>query len=105
MFTGNLSQPIIAATILRRLGPPEQLLGTLKGVTAFVLVAVLGAPAIASVISAATLSSTGWVTDFWTHWRIRFVTNVLSTIVLAPPLLTFLGWRNWPRPIGRPICR
>jgi PAS domain S-box-containing protein len=104
MFTGNLSQPIIAATVLRRLGHREQILGTLKGVTAFVLVAVLGAPAIASVISAATLGATGWVSDFWMHWRIRFVTNVLSTIVLAPPLLTFLGWRSWPRPIGPPVA-
>jgi len=104
MFTGNLSQPIIAATILRRLGHREEMLGTLKGVTAFVLVAVLGAPAIASVISAATLGATGWVSDVWMHWRIRFVTNVLSTIVLAPPLLTFLGWRAWPRPIGPPVA-
>ena len=104
MFTGNLSQPIIAATILRRLGQGEHLLGTLKGVTAFVLVAVIGAPAIASTISAATLIASGWVTDFWPHWRMRFVTNVLSTIVLAPPLLTFLAWRSVPRPLGPPIA-
>ncbi len=104
MFTGNLSQPIIAATILRRLGQPEHLLSTLKGVTAFMLVAVIGAPAIASVISTATLIASGWATDFWPHWRMRFVTNVLSTIVLAPPLLTFLGWRSVPRPLGPPIA-
>lgn len=104
MFTGNLSQPIIAASILLRLGHREQMLSTLKGVTAFVLVAVVAAPAIASLISAATLSATGWVPDFWMHWRMRFVTNVLSTIVLAPPLVTVLGWRSWPRPLGPPIA-
>ena len=104
MFTGNVSQPIIAATILCRLGRPELLLSTLKGVTAFVLVAVIGAPAIASVISTATLIASGWAADFWPHWRMRFVTNVLSTIVLAPPLLTFLGWRSVPRPIGPPVA-
>jgi PAS domain S-box-containing protein len=105
MFTGNLSQPIIAATILRRLGHRDaHLLGTLKGVTAFVVVAVIGAPAIASIVSAATLSFNGLVTDIWAHWRMRFVTNVLSTIVLAPPLLTFLGWRSIPRPIGPPVA-
>jgi PAS domain S-box-containing protein len=104
MFTGNVSQPIIAAAILRQLGHTERLLGTLKGVTAFVLVAVIGAPAIASVVSTATLMASGWATDFWPHWRMRFVTNVLSTIVLAPPLLTFLGWRSVPRPIGPPVA-
>ena len=104
MFTGNLSQPIIAAAILRRLGQAERTLETLRGATAFILVAALGAPAIASAVSAATLSATGWITDPWLHWRMRFVTNVLSTIVLAPPLLTFLRWRSLPRPIGPPVA-
>ncbi len=104
MFTGNLSQPIIAAAILRRLGQGERMLETLRGATAFILVAALGAPAIASAVSAATLSATGWITDPWLHWRMRFVTNVLSTIVLAPPLLTFLRWRSLPRPLGPPVA-
>ena len=43
MFTGNLSQPIIAAAILRRLGQGERMLETLRGATAFILVAALGA--------------------------------------------------------------
>ena len=46
----------------------------------------------------------GLVLDFWMLWRMRFVTNVLSTIVLAPPLMTVLGWRSWPRPLGPPIA-
>ena len=104
MFTGNLSQPIIAAAILRRLGQGERMLETLRGATAFILVATLGAPAIASAVSAATLSATGWITDPLLHWRMRFVTNVLSTIVLAPPLLTFLRWRSLPRPLGPPVA-
>ena len=104
MFTGNLSQPIIAAAFLRRLGQGERTLETLRGATAFILVAALGAPAIASAVSAATLSATGWITDPWLHWRMRFVTNVLSTIVLAPPLLTFLRWRSLPRPLGPPVA-
>jgi two-component system, LuxR family, sensor kinase FixL len=104
MFTGNLSQPIIAAAILRRLGQGERMLETLRGATAFILVAALGAPAIASAVSAATLSATGWITDPWLHWRMRFVTNVLSTIVLAPPLLTFLRWRSLPRPLSPAVA-
>ena len=104
MFTGNLSQPIIAAAILRRLGQGERMLETLRGASAFILVAALCAPAIASAVSAATLGATGWITDPWLHWRMRFVTNVLSTIVLAPPLLTFLRWRSLPRPLGPPVA-
>jgi len=100
MFTGNLSQPLMAAGILRWLGHDREMLASLKGTTVFLLVAALGAPAVASIISAATLSATGWIADVWMHWRMRFVTNVLSTIVLAPPLLTLLSWRAWPRPVG-----
>jgi len=100
LFTGNLSQPLIAVMFLRPLVRVEDMLGTLKGVTAFLVIAAIGAPAIASLISAATLSSAGWIADPVTHWRMRFVTNVLSTIVLAPPLLTALRWRSLPRHFG-----
>lgn len=100
MFTGNVSQPLIAASVLLRLGHREDMLDNLKGTTAFVIVAALGAPAVASLLSAATLSATGWVSDLWVYWRMRFVTNVLSTIVLVPPLLTFLRWRSIPRPLA-----
>jgi PAS domain S-box-containing protein len=104
MFTGNVSQPLIAASVLLRLGHREDMLDSLKGATAFVVVAALGAPAVASLLSAATLSATGWVSDIWLYWRMRFVTNVLSTLVLVPPLLTFLRWRSIPRPIARRLA-
>ena len=104
MFTGNLSQPLIAVILLRPLVRVEEMLGTLKGITAFLLIAAIGAPAIAALISAATLSATGWIADPVMHWRIWFVTNVLSTIVLAPPLLTALRWRSLPRPFGPPFA-
>jgi two-component system, LuxR family, sensor kinase FixL len=100
MFTGNLSQPLLAAVTLRWLGFRGDLLDTLKGVTAFVLVAALGAPAVASVVSATVLTAAGWIVEPWPHWRMRFVTNVLSTLVLAPPLLAFLRWRTLPRPLA-----
>ena len=104
MFTGNLSQPLIAVILLRPLVRVEEMLGTLKGITAFLLIAAIGAPAIAALISAATLSATGWIADPVMHWRIWFVTNVLSTVVLAPPLLTALRWRSLPRPFGPPFA-
>jgi PAS domain S-box-containing protein len=100
MFTGNVSQPLVAASVLLRLGYRDDMLDSVKGTTAFVVVAALGAPALASLLSAMTLSATGWVADIWVHWRLRFLTNVLSTIVLVPPLLTFLRWRTIPRPLG-----
>jgi PAS domain S-box-containing protein len=104
MFTGNLSQPLLAASVLLRLGHREDMLDTLKGTTAFVAIAAVGAPAVASLISALTLNASGWVDDFWQLWRMRFVTNVLSTIVLVPPVLTVLRWRTIPRPLGPPVA-
>jgi PAS domain S-box-containing protein len=100
MFIGNLSQPLMAAAALRWLGHRDDVLETLKGVTAFAIIAGLAAPALAALISTATLATTGWLTDPWTYWRLRLVTNVLSTIVLAPPLIAFLRWRSLPRPVA-----
>jgi hypothetical protein len=98
MFTGNLSQPLLAAAVLRWLGHRVTVLETLKGATAFVLVAALAAPAVASTLSAFVLSATGWAPSFCAHWRMRFVTNVLSTLSTAPPILTLLHRRALPRP-------
>ncbi len=100
MFTGNISQPLIAAGVLRWLDHRADLFETLKGVTVFIVVAALAAPAIASLISAAVLQAAGWIADPWAHWRLRFVTNVLSMLVLAPPLLVVLRWRTLPRPFA-----
>ena len=99
MFVGNASQSLIAAYVLRRAGDWREQFETLKGVTAFVLVAVLGAPALASLLAALALTAMGWIPDPWLHWRMRFVTNVLSTLVLAPPLLVLLRLRRLPQPL------
>jgi two-component system, LuxR family, sensor kinase FixL len=104
MFTGNISQPLVGAGLLRWLGQNGNALETLKGVTAFVGAAALIAPAAGSLVSAVTLSATGWITDPWAHWRMRFVTNVLSTIVLAPPLLGLVNRKPPPRPLAPAIA-
>jgi two-component system, LuxR family, sensor kinase FixL len=100
MFVGNVSQSLIAAAVLRRLGDWRDQFDTFRGVTAFVLVAVIGAPALASLLAALVLTATAWVPDPWLYWRLRFVTNVLSTVVLAPPLLILVRDRGLPHASG-----
>jgi two-component system, LuxR family, sensor kinase FixL len=99
MFVGNLSQALIAAPILRRVGPWQDQLDTVRGVTWFIAVAALGAPALASTLASVVLMVTGWISDPWLYWRVRLVTNVLSTLVLVPPVLVFVRARRLPRPL------
>jgi PAS domain S-box-containing protein len=104
MFIGNVSQGALAAFALRWLGHGDGVFETLRGVTAFVTIAVLGAPAVATLMSSVVLSASGLITDPWTYWRMRFVTNVLTTTVLAPPFITFIRWQAAPRPIAAPLA-
>ena len=101
MFVGNLTQSLLAAIALRRLGDWRQQFETLRGVTTFVVVAVIGAPAVASFLALFSLSALAWVDEPWLYWRVRFVTNVLSAIAIAPPLLVFLKTQRLPRPFAR----
>jgi PAS domain S-box-containing protein len=101
MFVGNLTQSLLGAIALRRLGDWREQFETLRGVTTFVAVAVIGAPAVASFLALFSLSALAWVDEPWLYWRVRFVTNVLSAIAVAPPLLVFLKTQRLPRPFAR----
>jgi len=87
---GNLAQPLAAATCLRYWGSPRALFRSLSGITAFVALAAVAAPAIGSVVTAIALWMAGALADVSQHVRLRFVTNVLGTLTLGPPLILLM---------------
>ena len=94
---GNLAQPLVAAMCLRCWGTPRTLFRSLSGITAFVAFAAVAAPAIGSVVSGIALWTVGALTNVSLHVRIRFITNVLGTLTLGPPLV-LLVMRRGPLP-------
>ena len=90
MFAGDAAQALLAAIGMYRWGRGLREFETLRGMTVFVAVAVLLAPAVASLISALLLLRGGWIDDPVLYWRVRFVTNMATMLTLGPPLLVAL---------------
>jgi PAS domain S-box-containing protein len=85
-FGGNAVQAVLAALMLRRLtGTPWR--DTLRSTIALIAVAGLVAPALASLLAAPAYVLAGWLPDYAFAWRVRVLSNLVSTLTLAPLLL------------------
>lgn len=85
-FGGNALQAVVATLLLWRLTdtPWRQ---TLRSAIALIAVAGIVAPAVASVLAAPAYVLAGWLQDFAVAWRVRVLSNLVSTLTLAPLLI------------------
>jgi two-component system, LuxR family, sensor kinase FixL len=90
-FAGNVLQAVLAAFALRRLSDPPWRVDTLRSMLAVVAVAGVAAPALVSALVIHVYMWAGWMLDYASAWRVRFLANAVSTITLAPLLLTVAG--------------
>jgi two-component system, LuxR family, sensor kinase FixL len=81
---GNEGQAVLAALAMRRVVGSPLRFDSLRSVGAFILLAAIAAPAIASAVVACLFVLTGWVADFELTWRRRFLTNVIPTLTIVP---------------------
>jgi two-component system sensor histidine kinase UhpB len=103
-FVSNCSEALIGASILRYLTKSKMSLDNTYQVGMFILVAFL-APFLSSFIDAAFVMLNRFGnTPFWEVFRLRFFSNVLASLTLVPPILTFwhgdipkLGAVGWKR--------
>ena len=82
-FGGNAAQAIVATLLLRRLTPTPWR-HTLGSAVALIAVAGIVAPAVASVLAAPAYVQAGWLPTFTAAWRVRVLSNLVSTPALAP---------------------
>jgi two-component system, LuxR family, sensor kinase FixL len=81
---GNVGQAVLAALALRRaVGSPPRF-DSLRGMAAFIILAAIAAPAVASAVVSYLFVLTGWAADFGLTWRRRFLTNVIPTLTIVP---------------------
>jgi signal transduction histidine kinase len=90
-FAGNILQAVLAAFALRRLSDPPWRVDTLRSMVAVIAVAGVAAPALVSALVIHVYVWAGWMVDYASAWRVRFLANAVSTIMLAPLLLTVAG--------------
>ena len=89
-FAGNGIQAVLAAVVLRGIiGPSWRV--TLPGMTALLAVAGVLAPALASLVAAPAYVLAGWLPDYALAWRVRVLSNLTTTLILAPLVLTAAG--------------
>lgn len=93
-FAGNVLQAAVAALILRRVNDPPWRVDTLRSMIMVIAVAGVAAPALVSALVIRVYVWVGWMSDYESAWRVRFLANAVSTITLAPLLLTVAG--QWP---------
>jgi two-component system, LuxR family, sensor kinase FixL len=90
-FAGNFLQAVLAARTLRRLSDPPWRVDTLRSMIAMIVVAGVAVPAVVSALVIQVYVWAGWMLDYASAWRVRFLANAVSTITLAPLLFTVAG--------------
>jgi PAS domain-containing protein len=70
--------------MLRRFGGCLPRFGSLEGMTRYIGIAAIAAPAAASVLAIALFQLAGWVSTFGVPWRQRFFANVFPALTVTP---------------------
>lgn len=96
MEAANSGQALTAAWVLRALHFRPRDVLTIRGMVAFLVIAVCLAPLAFSLLSAGLLNAGGWIDSFETNWRARCITNMPSALTVAPPLLLAFSRRKLP---------
>jgi signal transduction histidine kinase len=81
---GNIIQAVIAAAAVRRFAGAPPRFDNLQSLTAFILLAAIAAPCVVSALHASLFVLTGWASDFWIPWRLRFLAFVFPTLTITP---------------------
>ena len=83
-YAGHITQALVAAIMLRRFGGSLPRFGSLDGMTRYITIAAIAAPAVASVLAIGLFQAAGWVSTFWMPWRQRFFANVIPALTVTP---------------------
>ncbi len=89
-YVSNIGQALLTAVLLQRFcgGVPrfDHFISTIK----FIVIAAVAMPALMSILLATALLIARWQFDFWLLLETRFLSDMLSALVLLPPALILL---------------
>ena len=72
-FAGNVLHAVLGALAVRQFAGAPPRLDDLRSMAAFILLAAIAAPAVASAVAVYLFVLTGWTSDYWLVWRQRFL--------------------------------
>ena len=88
-FVSNCSQALIGAGCIRLLVQSSLQFDSFRDVCIFIALGALIAPFVSTFIDVAFVTAIGWVQgSYSTLWRLRFFSNVLTTLTFVPVIVT-----------------
>jgi signal transduction histidine kinase len=89
-FASNIGQALLTAALLQRFCGGVPRFDHFISTATFILVAAFAAPALVSIALGSALFLAGWEFDFGLLVLTRFLSDMLSALVLLPPVLILL---------------
>lgn len=101
-FASNIGQALLTAVLLQRFCEGMPRFDHFISTATFILIAAFAAPALVSIVLGSALFLAGWEFDFGLLVLTRFLSDMLSALVLLPPALILLTidhsrWRGISR--------
>jgi len=103
LYLTNASQALLGAALFNRYAPRYTSRGAHNIVILFIVCGVFVAPIVLSFADVAIAVLTQWTSnDYWQAWRLRFLSNAASAVIIVPPILAAVqAWRAWRKPSSR----
>jgi signal transduction histidine kinase len=86
-FAGNAVHILGAAAAVRAVAGAPPRFDSLRGMSAFVMLAAIAATAVACAVAVALFRLIGWTPEFWLAWRQRFFSNGFAVLAITPPIV------------------
>lgn len=106
-FLANSVEAVTAAWIIQKFISPRLTLGTLREITALMVISGVGSSMLGAAIGAGTMVWFGMSTDFQAAWTVWWGSNALAILLLAPFILTWFArvevrvnyLKGWPKKV------
>ncbi len=89
-YAGNAGQALLTVLLLDKFCDGLPRFDNFQSTAAFIGTAVIAAPAIGSLVFGVASVLIGWIDNLWLMWGARFLTDMLSALVLIPPALALM---------------
>jgi len=87
-YVSGAAEALVGAVAFRRLHSGVPRLDTLRETIILLLCAGFLGPMVSSFVDAAFVALSGGQAGYWTNWRLRFFSSVLSAIAIVPLVVT-----------------
>jgi two-component system sensor histidine kinase UhpB len=86
-FVSNTGEALLGAFCIVRFRSSKPIFRSIDGIIVFLVFGFFLAPLLSSFADAAVVVLTGWGKAYWTMWSRRLFSNMLSVLIVVPPIV------------------